>query len=499
MKANNSSMMIERILDKMAFILRLLLDVASQVSRTVRFERLNHVWLGYLVCVATWIVCLRWEFKIHLLNDLEPTVYSNPKLALTWILIGSSLPAILYVLYLTTRRATLARRLDPILRDAKLVNFFDQTPMLRTIRSNDDGSSVIEFDRRGIPFDRFVSAKSHLSTALRSHVQDIRDQVTRTSVRITYSKLDIPNSIDWRHCQPCAPGQIVIGRGRKELLSIKLASAPHILVAGQTGGGKSTFLRQMICGQYLGDRELEIVLVDLKEGLEFQLFENLPRIQITATARETVDTLTRVEDQLTKRLQLLKKEKLRDFVELRQRITAGKLQDQLGTPGRILLVIDEFAELTSTGGLLNLAEIQSCRRIVNRISRLGRAAGIHLVVATQRPDSSVLDTQIRANLPVKLCFQMSDMHSSMVVLGNASAFELPSVAGRAVVQRGFSNTEVQTPFLGSDEAEKLLSGLKEESVGSTMTAVKSEIQSDGVKSHTPTGPQSQTQRDQEVL
>jgi hypothetical protein len=444
---------------------RFVSDVIRELNMVFKYEKFTSLWLGYALCLSTIIFVLRWEFLVFGGDELERLIYSGPWLGTTWLLAGSALPLILYVFYLLIRRAAFAQRLNPLFRDAKLVNFFDQTPSLRSVRTNDDGSKVLEVDRRGIPFERFVAAQGHLSSGLRSHVQDIRDHITRGVVRITYSKFDIPKSIDWRHCQGAGQKDVVIGQGRKGLISVPLASAPHFLVAGQTGGGKSTFLRQLICGQYLNDPDLKICLVDLKEGLEFQIFENLPRITITSSAAQTVGTLTRIDELMTKRLQLLKSRKLRDYSEIAATETKSDGSDCDLAEGRMLVVIDEFAELASTGGQLNLAEVQQCRRIVNRVSRIGRAAGIHLVIATQRPDASVLDTQIRANLPVKICFQMSDQHSSMVVLGNGSAAHLPSCPGRAIAQRGFNNIEVQTAYLSAEEAEKILAVKKKASVG----------------------------------
>ncbi|MCX6126038.1 MAG: hypothetical protein NTV34_15000, partial [Proteobacteria bacterium] len=82
---------------------------------------------------------------------------------------------------------------------------------------------------------------------------------------------------------------------------------------------------------------------------------------------------------------------------------------------------------------------------------------------TQRPDARALDTQIKANLPGKVCFQMADTPSSMVVLGNGRARDLPGIPGRAIWQRGLKMIEVQTPFIDPSEVETLLAPFKEES------------------------------------
>ncbi len=108
------------------------------------------------------------------------------------------------------------------------------------------------------------------------------------------------------------------------------------------------------------------------------------------------------------------------------------------------------------GNHANSKEIQAARGILSRIARLGRAVGVHLVVATQRPDTRALDSQVKANLTGVICFQMMNDASSISVLGVGRASDLPRVPGSAIWKNGMDMLEVQTPFLGAEEAETLL-------------------------------------------
>ena len=90
------------------------------------------------------------------------------------------------------------------------------------------------------------------------------------------------------------------------------------------------------------------------------------------------------------------------------------------------------------------------------IARQGRAAGINLVIATQRPDSRSLDPQVKANLSGALCFPMQNDSSSITVLGNGRATDIPLIPGRAIWKEGPVMTEVQTPYLSIEEADQLL-------------------------------------------
>ena len=112
------------------------------------------------------------------------------------------------------------------------------------------------------------------------------------------------------------------------------------------------------------------------------------------------------------------------------------------------------------GSFADAREVQRARRLASKIAAQGRAVGIHLIIATQRPDRNALDPQTKANLVGKLCFQMSNTASSMTVLDNGRASELTPVPGRAIWQQGSEMMEVQAPLMTEKEAERLLSSYR---------------------------------------
>ena len=123
---------------------------------------------------------------------------------------------------------------------------------------------------------------------------------------------------------------------------------------------------------------------------------------------------------------------------------------------RHLIVIDEAYELFRVGPGSEAKEIQEARACANAIAQKGRALGIHLVIATQRPDKDAVDSQTKANMAGRLCFKMADIPSSTTILGSKRAADLPKIQGRAIWRCGLDEIEIQAPNLGVEEAKSIL-------------------------------------------
>lgn len=122
----------------------------------------------------------------------------------------------------------------------------------------------------------------------------------------------------------------------------------------------------------------------------------------------------------------------------------------------MIVVIDEAAELFMAGDKAGANNAQRAKRITVKLAAQGRAVGIHLIIATQRPDVKAVDGQIKANLSGIIAFQMPNNHSSLTILDTVRAAHLPKVPGRCVWKTSLELTEVQTPYLSVEETNKLL-------------------------------------------
>jgi len=187
---------------------------------------------------------------------------------------------------------------------------------------------------------------------------------------------------------------------------IDLTDLPHLLIAGATGSGKSVALNTILCSMLYSaaPTRLQLVLIDPKQ-VELSAYAGLPHLAapIITSAAEAVKTLDAVNAAMDKRYKQM----------ARQR---AKSSDDIGLP-RMVIVIDELADLMLTS-----------RKVVEhsivRIAQLGRAAGIHLILATQKPLVSVVTGLIQANTPCKLALQTASTGDSVRILGHKGAEKL---------------------------------------------------------------------------
>ena len=218
----------------------------------------------------------------------------------------------------------------------------------------------------------------------------------------------------------------------KELVA-DLATMPHMLVAGATGQGKSVCLNAIINGLLMTKTpdELKLIMVDPK-SVEFTAYASLPHliVPVITDNKKVVFSLHWAVAEMEKRLKLFARAHVRNIYDYNHRtqFTQGDLFDagagaaekndeQPATVPYILIIIDEVADLMST----------SAKEVVPDISRLtakARAAGIHLILATQRPDAKVITGTIKANIPGRVAFKTATSIDSRTILDDTGAENL---------------------------------------------------------------------------
>lgn len=405
------------------------------------------------VCGLQTAILLKWDHLVLTRFSLAWIYPTGSKSFLTYYSVLISTPFLFWALARALRRQRLMTRLNDVFHASGLKNNLGRYPRFLFDCPIDPVTRKLRVTSSLLPLNAFQKAKPAIEAGMQVYIDEFREIRKLGAVEIIYAHEPMPAIFKPDFSTRAKRAQFLIGTTRSKEIRASLLDVPHLLVAGQTGGGKSTFLRQFITTLFLGPEASSFLLIDLKGGLEFQLFEGLPRVTVPDSMGRAVNHLTELAREVESRMQLLKEHRCKDVEQYRRE---KKEKGSTADLSRRIIVVDEAAEMFLAGQHASGANVQLAKKVLSQVARQGRSLGIHLVVATQRPDSRALDPQIKANLPGVICFQMVNDVSSITVLGNGRATDLPPVPGRAIWKAGSEMVEVQTPFLMPEQAEELL-------------------------------------------
>ena len=254
---------------------------------------------------------------------------------------------------------------------------------------------------------------------------------------------------------------VVIGRTiQNENYTFDLAKLPHLLVAGATGQGKSVGLNAIIASLLYRKHpaELKFVLIDPKM-VEFSLYNQLERHflakmesedeAIVTDPKKAVYTLNALCTEMANRLELCKMAAAKNIVEYNEKFISRRLNPENGHRflPYIVVVIDEFADLIMTA--------KEVEKPVMRLAQKARAVGIHLIVATQRPDVKVITGGIKANFPARIAFRVMQMTDSRTIIDQPGANQLIG-RGDMLFLSGGEPVRIQCAFIDTPEVERVV-------------------------------------------
>ena len=249
-----------------------------------------------------------------------------------------------------------------------------------------------------------------------------------------------------------------------------LALIPHLLVAGATGSGKSVGLNSVICSMLFRatPSEVKMIMIDPKM-LEFSIYDGIPHllVPVVTDAKKAAVALRRVVAEMERRYQLLAAKGVRSIAQYNQKVgeeqvrmggyEGGKPDDQteLGEPlPYLVVVVDELSDLM----MVSSREVEDS---LMRIAQMARAAGIHLIVATQRPSVDVLTGVIKANFPARLSFQVTSKIDSRTILDANGAETLLGRGDMLFLAPGTSKPQrVHGAYVSEDEITRLVEAWK---------------------------------------
>ncbi|MBM4279499.1 MAG: DNA translocase FtsK, partial [Deltaproteobacteria bacterium] len=251
-----------------------------------------------------------------------------------------------------------------------------------------------------------------------------------------------------------------------------LADMPHVLVAGTTGSGKSVSVNAMICSilYRATPEDVRFMMIDPKM-LELSLYDGIPHLLLPPIidSKKAAVALKWAVAEMERRYQLMSDVGVRDLKGFNDKVLAGqqsaadgsvqtKLRDKDGRELQklpyIVIIIDEYADLLAVAG-------KDVEGYVMRIAQKARAAGLHVMLATQRPSVDVITGVIKANFPVRMGFRLASSHDSKTIINQPGAEKLLGRGDMLFMPPGTSNvTRVHGAFLSEKEMHKVVDFLK---------------------------------------
>lgn len=278
----------------------------------------------------------------------------------------------------------------------------------------------------------------------------------------------ILNSKKWKTA--VEPLSFVIGRdiAGEEIIG-ELNKMPHLLIAGQTNSGKSVMINTLLASLLYRNSpsEMRLVLIDPKK-VEMTDYKDIPHLltPIITTPEKTISALKWAVTEMERRYLLLSENRVKDIKSYNQKMQSDghriTVNDEFGVPQEhengampyIVIVIDELADLM-------IAAARDLEGLIVRLAQMGRAAGVHLVLATQSPRADVITGLIKANIPARIAFTVASQLDSRIILDQGGAEKLLGNGDMLLVTTTMNKPKrIQGAWVTSSEVEMISNHLR---------------------------------------
>lgn len=271
-----------------------------------------------------------------------------------------------------------------------------------------------------IPLVEWKAKKEQLEMYFNVEIVSIKqDSQNNRIIQILIKKSDLPSCVEYDN-EIYTENGFVLGISYNGYITIDLDRDAHVLIAGETGSGKSNILKLLVYQSLV--KNYDVTLIDFKRGVSFSNFSNM--VKIVYEYEQAAATLEEVVEETKRRLDLFRSTKVDNITNYNKITTLKNLN-------REIIFIDELAEL------LNTRDKELSNRLydaLETLTRLSRAAGIHLVIGIQRPDANTVNGQIKNNISCRVCGRFVDKEPSRIMLNCDDASRLANIKGRFLIK-----------------------------------------------------------------
>ncbi len=309
----------------------------------------------------------------------------------------------------------------------------------------------------GVRIEAPIPGKAAVGIELANKVREtvcIRELIDSDEFRNANSKLSFPVGRD-------IEGKIIVG---------DISKMPHVLIAGTTGSGKSVFTNSIIMSilYNASPDEVKLILVDPKQ-VEFPVYNGIPHllIPVVTEAKKAAGALGWAVTEMLKRYKLFADNGVRDLKDYNK---MAKDSDVLAPIPQIVIVVDELADLM-------MAAPKEVEDSICRLAQLARAAGMHLIIATQSPRVDIVTGLIKANIPSRVALKVSNQMDSRVILDEGGAEKLLGNGDLLYKPVGLGKpVRVQGSYVATEEIKRVVDFLKAQTSSQYDEEVASEVE-----------------------
>lgn len=332
------------------------------------------------------------------------------------------------------------------------------------------GPAVTQYEiqpAQGVKVSKIVNLHNDIALALAA--KDVRIEApipgrSAVGIEVPNDKISLVTLKEVLESKFPANNKLEVGLGRDisgEPMTIQLNEMPHLLVAGSTGSGKSVCINGIITSILLNAKphEVKLMLIDPKM-VELNVYNGIPHllIPVVTNPHKASQALEKIVAEMERRYDLFQHSSTRNIEGYNKFIRRQneELEEKQSELPYIVVIVDELADLMMVAG-------KDVENAIQRITQMARAAGIHLIVATQRPSVDVITGIIKNNIPSRIAFAVSSQTDSRTIIGSGGAEKLLGKGDMLYVGNGESSqTRVQGAFLSDQEVQEVVNYVVEQ-------------------------------------